>query len=256
MCRGPYLAFAAPRGVGASSRPEPERVVYTRLRRYACGHAAQPHQAAAPAQAGVVGRPVRHPVPLLRDPAPAVLVGFERHGGSRNLETGAPALLRPALGSNHPIVQQGRTTCCLARRPSATMLAGSPLACSACAGYMPKAPVAPAGAIGALGAFGIGVDSVGEAGAADEAAEEAAALAADDPDLAHERGEVAAALAGPAATAPWHPGKPDPLRDGLLIAAGLPRDWGCEAGRGIFRPVFPVRQRQRGLDREAGEHRG
>jgi site-specific DNA recombinase len=38
-------------------------------------------------------------------------------------------------------------------------------------------------------------------------------------------------------------------------AGGLPRDWGCEAGRGIFRPVFPLGQRQRGLDREAGERR-
>ena len=38
-------------------------------------------------------------------------------------------------------------------------------------------------------------------------------------------------------------------------ALGLPRDWGCEAGRGIFRPVFPLGQRQRGLDREAGERR-
>ena len=35
----------------------------------------------------------------------------------------------------------------------------------------------------------------------------------------------------------------------------LPREWGCEAERGTFRPVFPLRQKRRGLDREAGEHR-
>ncbi len=61
-------------------------------------------------------------------------------------------------------------------------------------------------------------------GAAAEA--EAEALAADDADLAYERGEMAAALAAPAAADPWHPGEPDPLRDGLLIAAlARPPSW-------------------------------
>jgi hypothetical protein len=36
---------------------------------------------------------------------------------------------------------------------------------------------------------------------------------------------------------------------------GLPRDWGCEAETGILGPVFPVRQRQCGLDLEGGERR-
>ncbi len=45
-------------------------------------------------------------------------------------------------------------------------------------------------------------------------------------------------------------------QDEATKAGGLPREWGCEAERGTFRPVFPLRQRQRGLDREAGEHRG
>ena len=45
------------------------------------------------------------------------------------------------------------------------------------------------------------------------------ALAAEDPDLASERGAMGAALAGPAAANPWRPGKPDALTDGLLIAA-------------------------------------
>ena len=81
-------------------------------------------------------------------------------------------------------------------------------------------------AIGAIGPNGTGAESAGEAGAADraafyrQAAEDAAvALAAYDPDLAHERSEMAAAMAAPAAADPWHPGEPDPLRDGLLVAA-------------------------------------
>jgi hypothetical protein len=88
-------------------------------------------------------------------------------------------------------------------------------------------------AIGAIGPNGTGAESAGEAGAADraafyrQAAEDAAvALAAYDPDLAHERSEMAAAMAAPAAADPWHPGEPDPLRDGLLIAAlARPPSW-------------------------------
>ena len=91
----------------------------------------------------------------------------------------------------------------------------------------------PAGAIGAIGANGTGVESAGEGSGADAAAfyrraaeDAAAALAVEDPDLARERGETAAALAGPAAADPWHPGKPDPLRDGLLTAAlARPPSW-------------------------------
>jgi hypothetical protein len=90
----------------------------------------------------------------------------------------------------------------------------------------------PAGAIGTIGANGTGVESERECGSPDaapfyrRAAEEAAvALAAHDPDLARERSEMAAALAAPAAD-PWQPGKPDPLRDGLLIAAlARPPSW-------------------------------
>ena len=84
----------------------------------------------------------------------------------------------------------------------------------------------PAGPIGTIGANGTGVESERECGSPDAAPfyrraaeDEAAALAAHDPDLARERSEVAATLAGPAAADPWHPGKPDALRDGLLIAA-------------------------------------
>ena len=57
------------------------------------------------------------------------------------------------------------------------------------------------------------------------AAGAAAALAAEDPDLARQRDEMAAALAGPAAD-PWSPGDPDPLGEGLLIAAlARPPSW-------------------------------
>ncbi len=89
-----------------------------------------------------------------------------------------------------------------------------------------QAAASPAGATGASGANGTGVEGAGEEGGAGAAAsyrraaeDAAAALAGEDPDLAHERSEVAAALAGPAAADPWRPGKPDALRDGLLIAA-------------------------------------
>ena len=63
----------------------------------------------------------------------------------------------------------------------------------------------PTGAIGAIGANGTGMESAGQSGSANaaafyrRAAEEAmAALAEPDPDLAHERREVAAALAAEA----------------------------------------------------------
>jgi hypothetical protein len=95
----------------------------------------------------------------------------------------------------------------------------------------------PAGAIGAIGANGTRVERAGEAGAANaaasyrEAAQAAlAALTADDPDLAHERSETAAALAGPAAEDPWHPGKQDPLAIGLLMGALVrPPSWSSPA---------------------------
>ncbi len=97
----------------------------------------------------------------------------------------------------------------------------------------------PAGATGASGANGTGVEGAGEEGGADTAAfyrraaeEAAAALAAEDPDLAHERSEIAAALAGSAAADPWRPSTPDPLGDGLLLGAlARPPSWS--------RPAFP-----------------
>ena len=59
----------------------------------------EPHgQAAARPQAGLVGRPVRHPVPLLRDAVPAVLVRFERQARRPWSVTGRrpiPVLPRP-----------------------------------------------------------------------------------------------------------------------------------------------------------------
>ena len=88
------------------------------------------------------------------------------------------------------------------------------------------------GAFGAIGANGNGVESATGAGGTDvvafyrQAAEgAAAALAADDPGLAHERGEMAAAMAEPAAD-PWRPSTPDPLGDGLLLGAlARPPSW-------------------------------
>src|SRR6266849_7909545 len=50
----------------------------------------EPHgQAPALAQRDVIGSPIRHSVPLLRDVMTAVLVGFEWHGGCPGSETGA-----------------------------------------------------------------------------------------------------------------------------------------------------------------------
>src|ERR1700737_5565713 len=45
-------------------------------------------QASALAQGNVIGSPIRHSVPLLRDVMTAVLVGFEWHGGGPGSGTG------------------------------------------------------------------------------------------------------------------------------------------------------------------------
>ena len=43
--------------------------------------------------------------------------------------------------------------------------------------------------------------------------------------------------------------------DRVKILLGTAARLGVRVREGTFKPVFPVRQRQRGLDREAGEHR-
>src|SRR5437016_4441177 len=63
----------------------------------------EPHgQASALAQRDVIGNPIRHSVPLLRDVMPAVLVGFEWHGGCPGSGTG-PLIYRPILAAYRPI---------------------------------------------------------------------------------------------------------------------------------------------------------
>ena len=89
----------------------------------------------------------------------------------------------------------------------------------------PPSACPPAGG-GGRGFRDCGDHTSGKAAFLNAAQAAAAALAAPDPALDHERAEIAAALAGPAAADPWHPGKPDPLRDGLLTAAlARPPSW-------------------------------
>src|SRR6476620_4410340 len=63
-------------------------------------------QAPALAQRDVIGRPIRHSVPLLRDVMTAVLVRFERHGGCRGSGTG-PWYTVQSSPPNDRSVQQG-----------------------------------------------------------------------------------------------------------------------------------------------------
>jgi len=50
--------------------------------------ARRPLAASALAQRDVIGSPIRHSVPLLRDVMAAILVRFERHGGCPGSGTG------------------------------------------------------------------------------------------------------------------------------------------------------------------------
>jgi len=55
-------------------------------------------QVAALAQRDVIGSPIRHSEPLLRDVMTAVFVGFEWHGGCPGSGTG-PLINRPILAA-------------------------------------------------------------------------------------------------------------------------------------------------------------
>src|SRR6516225_4516619 len=63
-------------------------------------------QAPALAQRDVIGSPIRHSVPLLRDVMTAILVRFERHGGCPGSGTG-PWYTVQSSPPNHRSVQQG-----------------------------------------------------------------------------------------------------------------------------------------------------
>src|ERR1700736_1194637 len=63
-------------------------------------------QAPALAQRDVIGGPIRHSVPLLRDVMTAILVRFEWHGTVRGQER-ATLLYRPLFAANDRSVQQG-----------------------------------------------------------------------------------------------------------------------------------------------------
>jgi hypothetical protein len=75
---------------------------------------------------------------------------------------------------------------------------------------------------GAIGANDIRAEArKAEAWAARIQAEVPAVLAAPDPELEAERALLAAHYAAPADAAPYLPGDPDPLRDGLLLASRM-----------------------------------
>src|SRR5580692_13037794 len=64
-------------------------------------------QASALAQGDVIGGPIRHPVPLLRDVMAAILVRFEWHGDGPGLGTGSPSYTLHPSPPNDRSVQQG-----------------------------------------------------------------------------------------------------------------------------------------------------
>src|SRR5260370_23376041 len=69
----------------------------------------EPHgQAAALAQGRVIGRPIRHSVPLLRDVMTAILVRFEWHGDCPRSGTGPPSYTVHSSPPSDRSVQQGR----------------------------------------------------------------------------------------------------------------------------------------------------
>jgi len=69
----------------------PPRVVRTSAAQPAMASSVNPHrQAAALTQAGVIGRPVRHPMSLARDVMTAVLVQLERHEGHPGFGSAIP----------------------------------------------------------------------------------------------------------------------------------------------------------------------
>src|SRR5258705_6482496 len=64
----------------------------------------EPHgQAAALAQGGVIGGPIRHLVPLLRDVLTAILVRFEWHDDCPRVRNRAALLYRSLLARQRPI---------------------------------------------------------------------------------------------------------------------------------------------------------
>jgi len=64
-------------------------------------------QAPALAQGDVIGGPIRHSVPLLRDVMTAILVGFEWHGDCPGSGTGPPSYTVHSSPPNDRSVQQG-----------------------------------------------------------------------------------------------------------------------------------------------------
>src|SRR5580700_9641527 len=72
-------------------------------------------QASALAQGDVIGGPIRHPVPLLRDVMAAILVRFEWHGDGPGSGTGSSSYTLHPSPPNDRSVQQGRATELLAR---------------------------------------------------------------------------------------------------------------------------------------------
>src|SRR5882757_768395 len=70
----------------------------------------EPHgQAAALAQGAVIGGPIRHSVPLLRDVLTAILVRFGWHGNCPESGTGPPSYTVHSSPPNDQSVQQGGT---------------------------------------------------------------------------------------------------------------------------------------------------
>src|SRR6476659_11240076 len=68
----------------------------------------EPHgQAPALAQGDVIGGPIRHSVPLLRDVVTAILVRFEWHGNCPESGTGPPSYTLHSSPPNDQSVQQG-----------------------------------------------------------------------------------------------------------------------------------------------------
>src|SRR6202163_3154967 len=68
----------------------------------------EPHgQAAALAQGAVIGGPIRHSVPLLRDVLTAILVRFEWHGDCPGSGAGPPSYTLHSSLPNDRSVQQG-----------------------------------------------------------------------------------------------------------------------------------------------------
>src|SRR5207253_6965054 len=82
-------------------------------------------QAPALAQRNVIGSPIRHSVPLLRDVMTAILVGFEWHDDDPRSGTGSQ-IYRPFLAAQRPI---RATRCRWCARPATGPRWGTLLPC-------------------------------------------------------------------------------------------------------------------------------